>query len=173
MVDVLDEQRLRADAAGVGDDGGAVGTVRLPAGEQTGDHGDDEQHRGTGEQGSQPAVLAGLLAQPLFGRRGLGSFPLGAGVEEGPFGWGEVGVGTVLPVEGLGEADAAVELAVGPAHAVPGVGGEGEVAQDALTLDVVVQPGLQAGPGPGERFVGQLDGLVVAGHQPGPRPAAR
>ena len=73
----------------------------------------------------------------------------------------------VLPLEGLGEADAAVELAVGPAHAVPGVGGEGEVAQDALALDVVVQPAPQAGPGPGQRFVGQLDGVVVAGHQAG------
>ena len=39
--------------------------------------------------------------------------------------------------------------------------------QDALALDVVVQPGPQAGPGPGQRLVGQLDGVVVAGHQPG------
>ena len=50
---------------------------------------------------------------------------------------------------------------------IPGVGGEGEVPQDALALDVVVQPGPQAGPRPGQRFVGQLDGLVVAGHEPG------
>ena len=41
------------------------------------------------------------------------------------------------------------------------------MAQDALAFDVVVQPRLQAGPGAGERFVGQLDGVVVAGHQPG------
>ena len=58
-------------------------------------------------------------------------------------------------------------LAVGAAHRVPGVGGAGEVAQDALALDVLVEPAPQARPGPGERLVGELDDAVVAGDQPG------
>ena len=89
------------------------------------------------------------------------------GVEEGPLRHGEVGVGPGLPVERLQQADTAVELAVGPAHAVPRVGGEGHVAADAMAFDVVVQPRLQPRPGAGERFMGQLDRVVVAGDQPG------
>ena len=60
------------------------------------------------------------------------------------------GLARVCHSSAWAEANAAVELAVGPAHGIPGVGGEGEVAEDALALDVVVQPGLQTGPGPGE-----------------------
>ena len=111
--------------------------------------------------------MTGLLAEALLGRFSLDAFLLGTGVEEAPFRRGEVGVGSSPPFERLGEATTAVELAVGSAHRVPGVGGDGEVAEDALALDIVVQPGLQPGPGPGQRFVGQLDGVVVAGHQPG------
>ena len=77
------------------------------------------------------------------------------------------GRGSLAPVEGLGKAGTAVELAVGAAHRVPGVGGAGDVAQDALALDVLVEPALQAGPGPGERLVGELDDAVVAGDKPG------
>ena len=38
---------------------------------------------------------------------------------------------------------------------------------DPLALDVVVQPAAQPRPGPGERFVGDLEHPFVAGHQPG------
>ena len=41
------------------------------------------------------------------------------------------------------------------------------MAQDALALDVIVQPRLQARPRPGERLVCQLDGIIVARHQAG------
>ena len=139
----------------------------LHEGEPTGDDGDGERRRGGNEQRSQPPVLASLLAYPLFGRFGFGSFPFGTGVEEGPFGGVQVRLGPRLPVQGSGKAETAVELAVGPLHGVPGVGGEGEVAQDALAFDVVVQPVAEAGPGPGEGLVSQLDGGVVAGDEAG------
>ena len=77
-----------------------------------------------------------------------------------------VGGRAFLPVQGLGEATAAVELAVGAAEAVPGVGGDGEVVQDALAFEVVVEPAAQPRPGAGQRFVGELDDAVVAGDQP-------
>ena len=80
----------------------------------------------------------------------------------------ELGVGPVAPLEGLGEADAAVELAGGSAEGVPGVGGGGEVVEDPLALDVVLEPAAEPRPGAGERLVGDLDDAVVAGDQAGP-----
>ena len=71
------------------------------------------------------------------------------------------------PVECLGEADAAVQLAGGRPEAVPSVGSADEVTQDALAVDVVVERAPQPRPGPGQRFVGQLDGGLVGGGQAG------
>ena len=90
-----------------------------------------------------------------------------AGVEVGPLGGGQVRVGALAPLERSCEAGAAVELAVRAAHGVPGVGPAREVAEDALALDVLVEPALQPGPGPGQGLVGDLDDAVVAGDEPG------
>ena len=90
-----------------------------------------------------------------------------AALEEVAFGVGEGGEGRGLPVEGPGEPDAAVELAVGAAEGVPGISGAREVVQDPLPLDVVVEPAPQPRPGAGEGLVGDLEDAVVAGDQPG------
>ncbi len=63
----------------------------------------------------------------------------------------------LLPLQRLRESGSAVELAVRLAHAVPGIGSDAEVPQDALPLHVVVQPGLQPRPGAYQRLVGQLE----------------
>lgn len=59
-----------------------------------------------------------------------------------------------------------VPLAVGAAQRVPRIGGDSQVAQDPLAVDVVVQPGTQPRPRAHQRRVRQLDGAVVAGQQP-------
>ncbi len=81
--------------------------------------------------------------------------------------WLSVGVGAVAPLEGLGEADAAVELAGRPAEVVPGAGGRTEVVEDPLALDVVLEPAAEPRPGAGECLVRDLEDSVVAGDQPG------
>ncbi len=98
-------------------------------------------------------------------RLGVGVTP--GVVEEVPFGRGEGGMGSLLPVQGGAEPDSPVQLGVGAAHRVPRVGGAGEVAEDPLAIRVVVEPALQAGPRPGQRLVRELDDTVVAGDQAG------
>ena len=157
------DERLGADSAGLGD-------VRL------------WRRRGRAwPNASSPATMATTSSdatsprqqrlEPAVGALGAGAPRGQPGVRPASRKSRSVGVRSApdccSPVERLGEADAAVQLAVGPAHRVPRVGGGGEVAEDALALDVVVEPALQARPGPGQRFVGELDGVVVAGHQPG------
>ena len=84
-----------------------------------------------------------------------------------PLDLGEGGVLVGAPVKRPGQPDAAVELAVRTAERLPGVGGGREVVPDPLALDVVVEPAAEPGPGSGEGFVGDLEGAVVAGDQPG------
>ena len=72
-----------------------------------------------------------------------------------------------LPLQGLGEADASVQLAGWATQGVPGLGGGGEVVQDPLALDVVLQPAAEPRPRAGQRLVCDLDDAVVAGDQPG------
>ena len=81
--------------------------------------------------------------------------------------WLSSGWGPVAPLEGLGEADAAVQLAVRPVEVVPGVGGGREVVEDPLALDVVLEPAAEPRPGAGERLVRYLEDSVVAGDEPG------
>ena len=59
-----------------------------------------------------------------------------------------------------------VQLAVRPAHAVPGVGSADEVQQEVLSLDVLRQPPTQARPHLDQRLVGDLDTVSVDAHQP-------
>ena len=80
--------------------------------------------------------------------------------------FGEVRRGRRSPLEGRFEAGAAVQLAGRAAERFPAVGGGGEVAQDALPGGVLVEPRPQPWPRPGEGFVGQLDGVLLGGHQP-------
>ncbi len=77
------------------------------------------------------------------------------------------GSGRALPFQRLGQPSPPVELAVRPAHAVPGVGRRAQVTQDPLALDVLLEPVRQPRPGPGQRLVGDLDRLPVRGDQPG------
>ena len=105
--------------------------------------------------------------------RSTAALTLGLGVvaraasRNSPLGLGEGGAAAALPLQGPGQPDAAVQLAVWAPQGVPGVGGGGEVVQDPLAFDVVVEPAAQPGPGAGQRLVGDLDDAVVAGDQPG------
>ena len=131
---------------------------------------DDSTDRENGdgdEQPPAPSVGALLLSRLARGGFLFGFVQPAARLQEGEFGRGEVRLGLVLPFEGFGESGAAVELAVGAVHGVPGVGGDDEVAQDALAFGVVVEPVVQAWPGPDQGFVGEFDDAVVAGDQPG------
>ena len=107
-----------------------------------------------------------LVPSPVLGRPLLRLDQLATGVEKRPLGDAEAGASVVAPVEGVGQADAAVQLALGAAHRLPGVGGHGQVTQDALAFDVVVEPAPQARPGAGHRLVRELHHSVVARHQP-------
>ena len=73
----------------------------------------------------------------------------------------------VLPLQGLGEADASVQLAGRAPQGVPGRGGGGDVVQDPLAFDVVLQPSAKPRPGAGQRLVCELDDSVAAGDQAG------
>jgi hypothetical protein len=75
-------------------------------------------------------------------------------------------MGTVTPVDGLGESDPSVCFTVGSAEGIPRVGSVGQVMEDALPFDVVVQPGPEPRPGAGQCFVCKLQDPVVTGHQP-------
>jgi hypothetical protein len=171
---VLGDECLGADTAGIGCHRGGIGVggrllgaVSLAEGHQPGEHGDDESDADGNQLDAEPPVGAGGAFE-LVGFALLLAVPFGvAGVKEGALDRVEVGRGPVAPLDGLVEADAAVQLAVGPAHGLPGVGGGGEVAPDALPFDVVVQPAPQPGPRSGEGFVGELDDVLVADHEPG------
>ena len=79
---------------------------------------------------------------------------------------GQVRGALLPPVERLREPDAAVELAVGLAHGVPGVGSHGKVTQDPLALGVVLEPLPETWPGVHEGLVRQHQHAFVAGQQP-------
>ena len=77
----------------------------------------------------------------------------------------------LLPVRGLGQPAAAIELAVRATEAVPGIRRDGQVVQDSLAFEVVVEPLAQPRPSARERLVREPDDAVVAGdesrrHQP-------
>ena len=145
---------------------GPVATGRH-AQRSAGDEGEDEEHGGAAEHDPQPADQPGLRTCSLGRAALLGVRGASGRVEELALGVGERGLAAALPVQDPGQPDAAVELAVGATEGVPGVGRGGQVVQDPLPLDVVVEPAAQPGPGPGERLVGDLQDAVVAGHQPG------
>ena len=136
---------------------------RRPAG----DEGEDEEYGGAGEHDPEPPDQPGLPLGLLGRSAVLGVGEDRAGVEELAFGRGQGGVRPFLPVQGLGQPDAAVQLAVRATQGVPGVGGGGEVVQGPLALDVVLEPAAEPGPRAGQRLVCDLDDAVVAGDQPG------
>ena len=112
------------------------------------------------------------LMRSLAPRLVLGGALLGIGerlasVEERLLGQAQVRSGAVAPLERSCQSEAPVQLAVGPIHGVPGVGGRGDVAEDPLAVDVVLEPATQPRPGHREGFVGHLDHVAVAGHQAG------
>ena len=161
--DVVGVERLGGRPAGIGDDGGAVGALGLTKRQRPGAGGHDEQRGNTDDEGPPHTFRARLpAAQPA------------AGVEELPLRGSQVGVRQpaldrvvtgVLVHRGLGEAGAAVELALRTAHRIPRLRRGDEVAEDALPLDVVVEPAAQSRPDPHQRLVGDLDGLAIARHE--------
>ena len=145
----------------------ATGAVRLHGSDRAGDEREDEEHGGAAEHDPEPTDQPGLRTR-LLGRAALLGFgEVRAGVEELLFGRGQLGVRLFLPLQGLGEADASVQLAGWATQGVPGLGGGGEVVQDPLAFDVVLQPAAESRPRAGQRLVCDLDEAVVAGDQPG------
>ena len=65
------------------------------------------------------------------------------------------------PVEGGGEAGAAVELALVAAGRVPLAAASRDVAAQAAALAVLLDPLAQARPFAQQRFVGDLDGALA------------
>ena len=127
---------------------------------------EQEQHDGHGEHLSEARDQPGLLAR-AGGRALLLDVGLRAGGrEEVALDHGQRGAGARPPVQRAGQPDAAVELAVRPAQAVPRVRRRAQVVQDPTAVDVVLQPPAQARPGPGEGLVGDLQDAVVAGDEP-------
>ena len=95
-----------------------------------------------------------------------GGFDAGR-VEERLLLLGEIGCRRRPPLQDGFEAGAAVQLGGRATERLPAVGGGGEVAQDAVTGGVLVEPRPQPRPRSGQRFVGELDGVLLGGDQPG------
>ena len=91
----------------------------------------------------------------------------GRRLEEGLLGVAQVRVRSIAPLQRAAEPGAAVELALGAAHRVPRVRGTGQVPEDPLPVDVVVEPAAQPRPHPHQRLVGDLDRVPVDAHQAG------
>jgi hypothetical protein len=156
-----------ASSRAVGDAPLLGGPVPLADGHDADDQRDDQRDPEGRELGPEPAVGPGGALE-LVGLALALAVALGpAGAEERPLEGVEVGRRPVAPVDRLVQPDAAVELALRSAHGIPRLGGGAEVPPGPLPLDVVVQPVAQPGPGAGEGLVGQLDHVLVAGHQPG------
>ncbi len=130
------------------------------------DQRDGEQHDRRGERAAQLAVaphLVGVGALPVQAFRvGVGD---GRG-EEGLLHGGQDGPPALLPFAGGREPCAAVELVVRAAECVPRVCGHLQVGQDALALDVLVEPRAQSRPGTHQRLVRDGRAVVRGGHQP-------
>ena len=145
----------------------AIARSDCTAARTAGDEREDEEYGGAAQHDpqppDQPRLPLGLLGRSAV----LGFGEVRAGVEELPFGRGQVGVRPFLPLQGLGEADASVQLAGWAPQGVPGLGGGGDVVQDPLAFDVVLQPAAEPRPRAGQRLVCDLDDAVVAGDQPG------
>ena len=89
----------------------------------------------------------------------------GGGLEELSLDRRECGADRIPPVLGRRQPAAAVELAVGSCHRIPGGGRGAEVSHDPLALDVIGEPVLQPWPLPRERFVRQLHRLLIGREQ--------
>ena len=133
----------------------------LPADQDGRQHGEYHEHRGAGDQGARPPPGVLLLPRAPLGGEPVGVAGLGGGVQEVGLGPAQVGLGLPPPLECLGEARAAVQLALGPAHGVPGVGRRRQVPQDPLPLDVLVEPGREARPGARQGLVRDLRRVLV------------
>ena len=72
-----------------------------------------------------------------------------------------------MPLEGRVQAGAPVQLRVRAAERVPAIGGGAEMAHDALTGDVVVEPAAQPGPGPSQRLMGDLERVLLCRDESG------
>ena len=171
-VDVALDDGLRAGAAGVCGygcllcgGGLAVGSTGLADCEEAGDQGSYQQDGGRGQRGAEAAVDADLLACAVFGGvefRGGEAFACG---EEVDLCRREVRCCVLLPLQGLCEADASVQLTLRTSQRLPRVGDLGEVVEDLLAFQIVLEPAAETRPSPGEGFVSQFDDAVVAGDE--------
>ena len=151
-----------------------AGVLRLIDGDRADNDGGHHQPGDHGHQRAEPAVLPGLAVRPLDrvpgaarrrARRTPSRKATSTSVSSGRRGR--------PPLQCRFEPRAAVELVVGSAERVPPLGGPDQVAEDALAGDVVVEPGLQPGPRPGQRLVGQLERVVARWSPAGPGRAGR
>ena len=127
----------------------------------------DEQHSSAGQQGAQPSVLAGLVANSVLRRLAFGVCERLPGVEEGLFGRDELRFGRLSPVERPSQSCAAVELGFVAAAELPVVGGGGDVAVDSQVVSCVVDPGSKARPFAQQRLVGGFGGVTLERDQAG------
>ena len=164
-VDVVGRQGLGADVVGVDGCRCGVRPLVLAHGQHSGDDDRDDQNRNPSECAANPAPGASLPADALPGLTHLGVGESMRRVEEILLRRRQVGAATVPPLERLGQSDASVQLGVRTTHETPGVGRVGQMAEDALPVDVVVEPAPEARPRSGQGLVGQLDDTVVAGQE--------
>nr|WP_230208940.1 hypothetical protein [Tetrasphaera sp. HKS02] len=160
-------QRLGTHPSRVGSQRLGLGAARRARRGHTQSRRQNAEPRRDGQQDPKPAV------RPLFPahlcRLGLpfGCRGLLRGLEERCLARRQQRLVCRAPLQRTPEADSAVQLAVGAAHGVPGFGGHRQVAQDPLTLHVLVEPRAQPWPFPGQRLVGDLHRLVVGRDEPG------
>ena len=88
------------------------------------------------------------------------------GIEELSLDRSQCGADRTPPVLGGRQSAAAIELAVGSSHRIPGGGRGAEVSHDPLTLDVIREPLFQPRPLACECFVRELHRLLIGREQP-------
>ena len=140
--------------------------VRLCDGDRSNGHGRNEQRRDRDQERPEPTVLPGIALGPDGEFAVLRDVALARCVEEGPLDVGQRRVGGSLPLQCSLQPGSSVELAVGASVGVPAICCDHEVTEDALSAHIVVEPGPESRPGPGEGLVGELERLVLSGHQP-------
>ena len=157
-VEVLLDERLRAEALG---ELGRLGVARLAAlddGEDAAGDGRGEQDGDAGEQRAEPPVRApGALRLSFGGLAALG--------DERALELVQLERVVGAPVERGGEAGAAVELALVAPRRVPFGRRSGDVAAQPAPLGVLLDPLAQARPLAQQRLVGDLDRALADGDE--------
>ena len=153
------DQRLGAEALGVGGPSGVARVVALPEGEQPRHHRGREQHAGAGKQRAQAADGPQLRA----------AFAVGLGharIEERALGRVQrVGV-TLRPVECGAEPGTAVEVRGSVPFGVPVARGVAEPPVQPKAFAILLQPAAQRRPLADQDLVRDLGRALVEREQP-------